>query len=637
MRDGALINTVEPVSAFAFAADGQTLATGEGNIIQLWRVNDAQPIAIFEGPSDWEIRALDFAPDGQTLAAATFHFSYASDDADPVSVDQIHLWRVRDGALLLTIDGAGDVIDSLAFAPDGKSLASASSTNAVVRSWKVSDGALLIASESVFTPAVAPHNYYGYTSQLWWTPNSSLLQQLYGHSEANWSFGISMSGFYSEILRSFSQSARLRRMSDGTLINSLDHHSGAMEALAFSPDGTMLAAGASDGSIRFWRTGDFAPIRSIAQESEVVSLAFSRDAQYLASSGGDGNIRLWRVSDGVLLYRLDWQDDPMIDMAFSPDGQILATAGNEVQLWRVTDGTWIRTLQDQPDYIYGRAADFSADGKTIAAASWSTLNLWRTIDDAELWAAEAEEISIESINAVAFAPDGKTLAVGGSGSSNGRIGALIDLSSGRIVHMLKADRDEDWWNGIMDLAFSPDGQILAAYAERGDDRVVYLWEAGDGALLRSLEGHRSFSTGVEELQIGGYSAGMNIFHSGAVAFSPDGRWLASASADGTVIIWAVLPPEKSTQMISDTGEVACALRRNQSVHLSGDTNLWSTPDVSKASIVFTPAEDSVWKIGNGPEWGKITAEIKGWWWEVRESADGPSEGWVWEGRIRECQ
>jgi WD40 repeat protein len=183
---------------------------------------------------------------------------------------------------------------------------------------------------------------------------------------------------------------------------------------------------------------------------------------------------------------------------------------------------------------------FFAPGRSLSA------------EEPKLLAQFDPQISIE--NAIAFSPDGKTVAVGGSvveENTHERKGAvtLADVATGKVLHTLRAPRE------VRAVAFSPSGKALIS---GGDDRLVRFWDAETGRDLSELKGH---------------TEGVN-----AVAYSPDGKLVASGSWDGTARLWDVT-----------TGE-ATAVIRNEGIRVryeSGQTStLAGSPDVH--AVAFAP-------------------------------------------------
>jgi len=270
---------------------------------------------------------------------------------------------------------------------------------------------------------------------------------------------------------------RLWDVSAGNLAGSLEGHTNIVWDVTFSPDGGLIASGSKDGTVRLWRVSDGEQSQSLLLPGEVGSLAFSPDGQMLATGvaeGTEGWVYLWRTADMSPERSFAAHNWNVPSLAFSPDGSKLVTGAVDrtTKLWRVSDGMLLRTMSQDGQ---GMSVAFSPDGTLIASGMCALSTEDLTCVKGEVW--------------IWWAADGTRLVVMGG--------------------------VEDW---IRDIAFSPDGSLIAGGS---DDGTVRIWRVSDGELLRTLEGHRS---AVE-----------------AVAFSPDGRFLASGSTDETVWLWGVHP------------------------------------------------------------------------------------------------
>jgi outer membrane protein assembly factor BamB len=292
-------------------------------------------------------------------------------------------------------------------------------------------------------------------------------------------------------------------------------------ALAFSPDGKVLAVGAWDSvKLRELPTGKQLPAPARFNDW-VCSVAFSPDGKLLAAAGGSefkparnayqtsAEVKLWDMAAKAERGRLAGHTSKVFAAAFAPDGKTLATgsADQTVRLWAVATGQERVVLRGHADAVSSLA--FSPDGKTVASASFDrTVKLWDAATGGECGSLTGHE---EEVLAVAIAPDGRTLA---SGSADWTV-RLWDLATGKAQAVLKGHQ-----GAVYSLAFSPDGRTLASGS---GDETVKLWDVATRKEQTALRGHRS---GIA-----------------AVAFAPDGRTLASAGTDDAVRLWKLAPDE----------------------------------------------------------------------------------------------
>ncbi|GBC96306.1 Protein TolB [bacterium HR16] len=242
---------------------------------------------------------------------------------------------------------------------------------------------------------------------------------------------------------------------------------------------------------------------------EPVSLSYSGSQQVLAVPARQGTIALYRISDGTLMSVIPAHDNRVNTVAFSPDGNLLASGSDDmtVKIWQVSDYGRVfslqRSLQGHTSWV--NAVAFSPDGSLLASASRDgTVRIWRVSDGTLVRTLTGHNGSVTS---VAFSPDGQYLA---SGSEDGKV-RIWNTSDGLLVRTLS-----DHVLAVRSVAFSPNGQLIAS---GGDDRNVRIWQVSDGALVRTLSGHSGSVT--------------------SVAFSPDGQYLVSGSEDRDSRIWRV--------------------------------------------------------------------------------------------------
>ncbi|GAB3987767.1 hypothetical protein GCM10029978_107850 [Actinoallomurus acanthiterrae] len=289
----------------------------------------------------------------------------------------------------------------------------------------------------------------------------------------------------------------------------LTGHTGNVDAVAFSPDGKILATGSNDTTVRLW---DVAAARTTTtltgHTGFVYSVAFSPDGKTLATGSTDGTARLWDVAS-ARAASLTGHTDAVNSVAFNPDGKTLATGSwdGTVRLWDVATTRTTTTLTANTGFVVWVA--FSPDGKTLAAGGGNnSVRLWDVATARTLAALTFPAVrgGYSAVQSVAFSPDGKTLAIG----SSDKLARLRDTATGRIATLAGSA-------GVVNsVAFSPDGKTLATASS---ERTVRLW---DVATARAAAA--SFA-----------DTGQAI----CVAFSPDGTTLAVGSNDRTARLWKV--------------------------------------------------------------------------------------------------
>ncbi len=581
----------------AFSPDGLTLASAtddrwtneysDDKTIRLWDTETGQHKTTFGNP-DFHVNSIAFSPDGNTIVSGgldNIDRPRRSFD-DTVPLGTVLLWDAATGEHKETlIKEQTDSVFTVIYSPNGSSLVSGSK-----------DGTILLWDPATYQLKAS---LTGYPDAIAFSPDSSTLaiatqdKKIVLYDAVSGEHKLTLTEHTDEVYslvfnpdgRTFAgiggdSTILLWDAVTGEHLQTITRHTRSVSSISFNPDGNRLATAGNadrgtigDKIIRIWNV-----------HSEDLQSTFKVPlAQWI-----EGDIRIF--ADAI---------------SYSPDGKTLASASEDgtIRLWdveaekpRATTFEGLKGLQtDEPLQEYsidGFVLAYSPDGKTLATSSRffpfdrdTTIQLWDAVTCKHKTTLTTEGCG--TILSIAFSPDSRILAGGDSLASadGGGNVYLWDVSNGELKTTLTGHREIY----VYSVAFSPDGRTLASGARYGEDGEVYLWDVISGECKASVNGLKgvssvAFSPDGSVLAVGGkdvtlwdvhkilYQSNDNTHvyatdgfdgtgcqkaylkgHTGfvsSVAFSPNGRTLASGGSDGTILLWDITKTPQTFQQIA---------------------------------------------------------------------------------------
>lgn len=415
-----------------------------------------------------------------------------------------------------------------------------------------------------------------------------------GHTDGVWALAFSPNG---SLLASSSDDSdvRLWDSASGDCLRTLRDHTNRVRSTAFSPDGSMLASGSDDQTIRIWDTYSGDCVQTLTGHTDRVwSVAYSPDGRLLASGSTDQTVRVWDIHTGSCLATLHGHSGWVRSVAFDAEGTILASGSDDhtIRLWDVGTHQHLRTLYGHSSRVWS-VAFHPTKGILASGCEDQTVRLWDALSGQCIMLLQGHHAGVRSVT---FTVDGALLISGGDDQAI----RVWDVSSSHCLRIMQGHT-----NRVLGIAFHPNSALLASASE---DATMRLWDVRAGRYLNLWQddGHCVITIAFHPrgltLASGGQDSTVRVWdaNSGrglltlrghtnwvrAVAFSPDGNLLASGSEDGVIRLWD-----------ANSGSCLCLLQG----HTSWVRSLAFSPD---GKLLASGADDytiRLWNVAAGSQ------------------------------------
>ncbi len=539
--------------------DGRWLAiTTTARAVQIWDACERRLVRTFENaPERFPMR----------LNADASLFAYQT-PAHEVVVREVVSGRVRH-----TLRGHTKPVTAFLFTPDGRRVVT-SSLDHTARVWDTETGAELITyrdhghavglfGDHTSGHLIATNDMDGYFVRVWDVRTGRTVSVTDRHAHTICWGNLSPKGDLLLVVEAYpTNDIRVWNVADGSLAAVLHGHANQPMHCEFSPDGERIVSSSLDQTARVWEARSGRLLLTLRGHlGRVVRAHFSPDGGRIATAGEDQTVRLWNATTGEPLAVLQGHTNKIAKLAYTAGGASLVSVSvdGSVRVWDARRAETSDALRGHTNFVYG--VTFLPDGKRVASVAWDgTARVWDLATGKHL--AELNHGEKVIVAALALHPDGRTLAT----LSRDDTVRFWDLQTGQLLDRWTVAA-RSWQDPR--LAFRPQGDLLAVGC---NDGTVRLWDVKQRAAGPVMRGHRD---GVRD-----------------VAFSPDGRWLASAGegSDRTVRVWDVETRTLARVLEGHASTVYClAFRPDGRVLASGSTDgtvrVWDTAGWSEEAVL----------------------------------------------------
>lgn len=494
------------VQSTAFSINGKLIATGGlDGMIKIWETESGLEVRSIKA-TNYGIYSLSFSPDSLIIASGS-------------STGDITLWDVTNGNLVKSFSNSPIEINSIKFSSDGKLLAAGGYEKITL--WEVEGGQEFKIIEgpkfkkfttvdfSLNDNLLAARNEDG-TASIWDVYNGQLLKIF---KEQKYISTVAFSPDGKVLAGSVDLNLKFWNVETGQEIKTIKLSDWVVTSLAFSADGVTLAGG-SNGNLILWDWREGNEIKKF-KGNEFSSVAFYPNGKILAGSIDSKTVNVWDVSSGQITWSLRSRTSEVELFAVSPDNKLIAWADNRetIKLVDLQSGQLLKTITGHKKDI--TSIIFSPDSNFLATGSLDkTIKIWDVKSGLEIKTFNGHS---NPVTALSFSSNGEVLA---SGSLDKTV-KIWDTATGLELKTIKIQELNQKGAYIKTLEFSSDSKTLASvtggvYIEKNgeNDNKIIVWNVETGNKLRTFNGDST-----------------------SVAFSTNGKTIASADTAGKVELW----------------------------------------------------------------------------------------------------